>query len=351
MRSAKLTAPKKIEVITEDAPKIKGPHDVLVQIKVVGICGTDLHIFHGERADVQLPRVMGHELSGVVTETGSAVKKHKAGDRVILDPVIACGTCPVCKKGHPNVCASVKCFGVHVDGGFQDYIVVHEDVLYKIPDAVSFEQAALAEPFSIAVNIAARLGIRSGDQAVIMGSGTIGLVCLQVFKSLGAKVLVSDVEDAKLEVAKKCGADKVVNSKKEDLKEAVMNYYPIGADVVLDAVGVSPLFALSVDLAAPTARVGVIGFDAKAAEIAPVHITKKELTIAGSRMNCNRFPEVIEWFRNPPPRSERIEVPLRKGGLNIDLLISRKYPVEEIQKAFDETIADMKNTVKTLIVF
>jgi L-gulonate 5-dehydrogenase len=337
MRIAKLTAPRKIEVITEDAPKIKDAHDVLVQVKAVGICGTDLHIFHGERADVQLPRVMGHELSGVVAETGSAVQKHKSGDRVILDPVIACGTCPICKKGHRNVCPSVKCFGVQVDGGFQDYIVVHEDVLYKIPDAVSFEQAALAEPFSIAVNIASRLGVHPGDQAVIIGSGTIGLVCLQIFKSLGAKVLISDVEDAKLEVAKKCGADKIVNSKKEDLKEAIMNYYPVGADVVIDAVGVSALFALSLDLAAPTARVAVIGFDAKPADIAPVTITKKELTLVGSRMNCNRFPEVVESFR--------------KGGLNIDLLISRKYPVEEIQKAFDETIADMKNTVKTLIVF
>ena len=337
MRSAKLTAPKKIEIISEDAPKIKNAHEVLVQVKVVGICGTDLHIFHGERADVQLPRVMGHELSGLVAETGSAVQKHKTGDRVMLDPVIACGTCPVCKKGHRNVCASVKCFGVQVDGGFQDYIVVHEDMLHKIPDAVSFEQAALAEPFSIAVNIAAKLGISSGDQAVIIGSGTIGLVCLQIFKSLGAKVLISDVEDAKLEVAKKCGADKIINSTKEDLKTAVMNYYSGGADVVLDAVGVSPLFTLSVDLTAPLARVGVIGFDAKPAEISPVFITRKELTIVGSRMNCNRFPEVIESFR--------------KGGLDIDLLISRKYPVEEIQKAFDETIADMKNTVKTLVVF
>jgi L-gulonate 5-dehydrogenase len=226
---------------------------------------------------------------------------------------------------------------VHVDGGFQEYIVVHEDMLYKIPDQVSFEQAALAEPFAIAVNIAAKLGISGKDQAVIIGSGTIGLVCLQVFKSLGAKVLISDVEDAKLEVAKKCGADKIVNSKNEDLKGAVMDYYPIGADVVLDAVGISPLFTLSIDLAAPLARIGVIGFDAKPAEVTPIVITRKELTIIGSRMNCNRFPEVMEWFG--------------KGGLNIDLLISKRYPLEEIQKAFDDTIADVKNTVKTLITF
>ena len=235
------------------------------------------------------------------------------------------------------MCSNVKCFGVQADGGFQDYIVVPQDMLYKIPDNMSFEQAALAEPFSIALQIASQLKISSGDQVVIMGSGTIGLVCLQVFKGLGAKVLISDLEDAKLEVAKKCGADKIVNSGKEDLKEAVFNYYPIGADVVLDAVGTSALFTLSIDLAAPTARVGVIGFDANPAEIAPVFITRKELTIIGSRMNCNRLPELTEWFG--------------KGKLNTDILISRTYPVEEIQKAFDETIANIKNIVKTIITF
>jgi L-gulonate 5-dehydrogenase len=336
MRTAQLTAPEKIEVLSVDTPKINNPKEVLVQVKVVGICGTDLHIFHGERADVQLPRVMGHELSGVVTEVGGAVTKHKIGDRVVMDPVIACGVCPACKKGHRNVCADVKCFGVHVDGGYQDYIVVPEDVLYKIPDRVSFEQAALAEPFSIAANISARLQVASGDQAVIIGSGTIGLVCLQVFKSLGARVLVSDVEDAKLAAAKKCGADKTVNSRNENLKDAVTGFFPGGADVVLDAVGIAPLFAQSVDLTAPTARVAVIGFDGKPAEIPPAPITRKELTIVGSRMNNNRFPEVVEWFK--------------KGSLNIDLLISRKYKLEDIQKAFEETIADVKNTVKTLIV-
>ena len=337
MRSAKLIAPRKIELVTEDRPKIKDAHEVLVQVKAVGICGTDLHVFNGYRDDVQFPRVMGHELSGVVTETGSVVKKHKVGDRVMLDPVIACGTCPICQRGYRNVCYSVRCFGVQADGGFQYYIVVQEDALYPIPDNMSFEQAALAEPFSIAIQIATQLGIKSGDQVVIMGSGTIGLVCLQVFKGLGAKVLISDIEDAKLEVAKKCGADMIINSGKEDLKEAVFNYYPIGADVVLDAVGMAALFALSVDLVAPRARIGVIGFDAKPTELVQANITRKELTIVGSRMNCNRFPELMEWFR--------------KGTLNTDILISRQYPVEEIQKAFDETIANVKSTVKTLINF
>jgi L-gulonate 5-dehydrogenase len=337
MRTAKLIAPKKIEVTQEDAPEIKNGSDVLVRIKAVGICGTDLHIFHGERADVTLPRVMGHELSGLVEGTGPAVKDLKEGDRVILDPVIACGTCPICRKGHPNVCADVKCFGVQVDGGFQDYIVVNEKVLYKFPAKVSFEQAALAEPFSIAANIAARTQIQAGDRVIIIGSGTIGLTVLQAAKSLGAVVLVSDVEDAKLAVAKKCGADKVVNSKNEKLPEQAASFFPGGADVVIDAVGIAPLFSLSIELAAPTARIGVIGFDGAPAQISPVNITKKELTIVGSRMNCRRFPEVVEWFQ--------------KGSVNVDALISRKYPVEDIQRAFDETIADAKNTVKTLILF
>ncbi|MDR0878064.1 MAG: alcohol dehydrogenase catalytic domain-containing protein [Treponema sp.] len=337
MRIAKLTAVGKIELGEGPLPKIKKETDILVKVKAVGICGTDVHIFQSGRADVKLPRVMGHELSGIVTETGKGVTKLKKGDRVVLDPVFACGKCPVCKKGHKNVCADVKCFGVQMDGGFQDYIVAGEDSLYKIAKNVSFEQAALAEPFSIAANINARVGTGPGDLMVIIGSGTIGLVTLQVAKMLGAKVLISDVEDAKLEAAKKCGADKTVNSKEKDLAKAVEAFAPGGADIVLDAVGVSPLTELSFSFAAPTGRIGIIGFDAKPVSIPPVNITKKELTIVGSRMNNHRFPAVVKWFK--------------EDKLNIDLLISRRYPVEEIQKAFEETIANVKNNIKTLILF
>lgn len=337
MRVAKLTSAKKIEIFEEDIPKIKNADDVLVEIKAVGICGTDLHIFQGERADVQLPRIMGHELSGLVKEVGSNVTRLKAGDRVVLDPVFACNECNICKNGHENVCNSVKCFGVQMDGGYQDYIVVGEKHLYSFDPSITYEQAALAEPFSIAANILYKTMTTAEDTVIVIGSGTIGLAIVQAAKGVGAKVLVSDVVDTKLAKAKECGADVVVNSKSESLAEAVEKFAPGGASVIIDAVGIAPLLEQSIDLAAPTARIAVIGFDAKAAQIQPIKITKKELTLVGSRMNCHQFPKVMEW--------------LNDGKINADLMISKKYSVNDIQKAFEETLANGGNIVKTVITF
>lgn len=336
MKSAKLMEAGRIVLCEEAKPEIQSATDVLVEVKAVGICGTDLHVFRGERKDVEFPRVMGHELSGIVRETGSGVSRVKKGDRVVLDPVFACGTCKTCQKGHPNVCADVKCYGVQMDGGFQEYIVTGEEHLYPFSETISFEQAALAEPFSIASNIVARTQITEEDSVVILGSGTIGLCVMQAAKGLGARVLISDVEDAKLKKALEMGADVTVNSRKASLAEAVEQFCPGGADVVIDAVGVAPLTEQTLDLTAPLARIAVIGFDEKPAQIPPVKITKKELTLVGSRMNCHRFPEVMKW--------------LEEGRINADQMITCRYPLDEIQKAFEETLSDGRENVKTLIL-
>lgn len=337
MRAAKLIKAKTIEVVDTPIPQIYNAKEVLVEVKAVGICGTDLHIFQGERQDVTFPRIMGHELSGRVKEIGKEVTRVKPGDKVVLDPVFACGTCRTCKSGHENVCADVKCYGVQMDGGFQDYIIVGEEHLYPFDKKITYEQAALAEPFSIAANITERVAVKESDHVVVIGSGTIGLAVVQVAKALGAKVLVSDIEDIKLKKAKEAGADETVNSKKQSLKDAVEEFSPGGADVIVDAVGVASLIEQAIDLTAPLARVAVIGFDARAAQIPPIKITKKELTLVGSRMNCHQFPKAMKW--------------LKEGRINANLMITGTYPVDEIQKAFEETIANGNEMIKTLILF
>ena len=280
---------------------------------------------------------MGHELSGIVSAVGAEVTRVTPGDHVVFDPVVSCGVCKTCRSGHQNVCADVKCFGVQMDGGFQDYIVTEEEKLYKISDSIPFEDAALAEPFSIAANILDRCQAQAGETMIIIGSGTIGLAVLQAAKGMGLKVLVSDVEDKKLAYAKKFGADFTVNSKTQNLGEEIEKAFPGGADIILDAVGIAPLTSQAIDFAAPLGRIVVIGFDAKAAQIPPVKITKRELTLVGSRMNCGKFPTVVSW--------------MEAGKLHMDWMVSRKYPVEEIQKAFEETLADSSDTIKTIITF
>lgn len=337
MRVAKLTAPRTIKLFDEPMIRDPGKGEVLVRVKAVGICGTDLHIFLGERSDVELPRVMGHELSGVVEKVGEGVQNVGSGDCVVFDPVVSCGTCRTCKDGHKNVCPDVKCFGVQMDGGFQDYIVVDADKLYKYPGHISFEEAALAEPFSVAANILTRTEASAEDRIVIIGAGTIGLAVLQAAKGLGASVLIADVENKKLGIAKKFGADITVNSKDSDLADEVYSFAEGGADILIDAVGIAPLTEQTIDLAAPGARIAVIGFDEHAMQIPPVKLTKKELTLVGSRMNNGMFPKVIEWMEN--------------NCLDLSGMVSGIYPVEDIQRAFSETLESSDSNVKTIITF
>lgn len=337
MRTAKLTEKKKIEVLDEEFQETAGEGEVIIQVKAVGICGTDIHIFNGERSDVSYPRVMGHELSGIVDSVGAGVTHLKAGDHVILDPVMACGTCPTCLKGHENVCDSVKCFGVQMDGGFQDYIRVPAKQVYAIPENISFEEAALAEPFSVAANILSRTYVTSEDTVAVIGVGTIGLCIVQAAKGLGAKVLAMDISDAKLEKAKEFGADGCVNTKDIAFEDAVEAFAPGGVDVVIDAVGITPFVEKCVNLVAPFGRIACISFDARPAQIPPVVVTKKELSIIGSRMNCKKMPEVIKW--------------LEDGTIHPETMISQVYPVEQIQEAFEATIRDADKNVKTIIRF
>ncbi len=337
MRVAKLVELNKIEMMDLPVPQIEKDTDVQVRVKAVGVCGTDLHMFREARADVQLPRVMGHELSGVVTAVGSGVTRVAVGDRVVLDPVFACGVCPTCQKGHPNVCRKVCCYGVQMDGGYQDYIVVGQEHLYPFDPSISYEQAALAEPFSIASNILHRAQLVAGENLLVIGSGTIGLSILQVAKSIGANVMVSDVIPEKLTIAKNMGADVVVNNRTESLKDAVAAFAPDGFDAVVDAVGITSTFQQSLEYAAPCGRVMCIGFDGRPASVLPVDVTKRELSIIGSRMNCYRFPEVMQW--------------LNEGKIQADKMISKTYSINDIQKAFEETLSDSAGSVKTLILF
>ena len=338
MRVAKLVAPKKIEVFEENLDQNLNEKDVLIKVKAVAICGTDLHIYKGERSDVELPRVMGHEISGEVEAIGSKVENIKVGDRVVVDPVVSCGVCHVCKKGHHNVCASVGCLGVHVDGGFQDYIKMPEERVYKFSASIPWNEAALIEPLACAAQMVERGRVQAGDKVVIIGAGAIGLSVLLACKLLGAEVLISDMIESRLGLAKKMNADVVVNSKVQDIKEEVKLFTDgLGADVVLDAVGYAKLLELSVELTAPTARVVVIGFDGNSASIPQVVITKKELEIIGSRMNNHKFPQVIKWIENKQ--------------LDAKDMISSVYDIKDIDEAFSNVVNNPNDVIKAVITF
>ncbi len=336
MKTAKLVDVGKFHIEEVAVPQIEMPTQIQVKVMAVGICGTDLHIFKSGRSDVKLPRVMGHELSGIVTAVGSEVTRVKVGDRVVLDPVFSCDRCNTCRKGYPNVCENVKCYGVQMDGGYQEYIVEDEKHFYSFNSRISFENAALAEPFSIGANILDRAQIKPKENVLIIGAGTIGLSIASLSKGIGANVVVSDIVQTKLNKAKAMGVDGTINSQKDDLETAAFRFCPEGFDVIIDAVGVTALFERCLAFAAPRARIACIGFDANPAQIPPVIITKKELSIIGSRMNCHQFPKVMQL--------------LAEGKIDASSFISRTYHLSEIQKAFEETLAHSDEVVKTLIL-
>jgi L-gulonate 5-dehydrogenase len=346
MRSAKLVEPKKIVVYdSEPEPKARSGQ-VLVRVKAVGICGTDIHVWRGERSDVALPRVMGHEFSGVVEADAGSFRK---GDKVVVDPVVSCGTCVSCKRGYPNLCSTVKCLGVQVEGAFCDLISIPENKVYRFPEvlsnsgkdspetsSLSFVQASMIEPYSIASEVIFRGTPAAGEKALVFGAGPIGIGILEGLKLKGLSVMVTDLVDSRLAKARELGADVTVNGGTEDLSKAVLRFTEdFGLDFTVDAVGSPKIMENAVEMAAPGGRVVVLGFNPTPAQLPELLLVRKELKVIGTRMNCNRFPEVIEWFG--------------KKQVHPDAVLSAVYPLEDIQKAFEHIAENPDDTLKIVV--
>jgi L-gulonate 5-dehydrogenase len=333
MRSAKLVEPKKI-IVSENEPEPQaGPGQVLIRVKAVGICGTDIHVWHGERPDVALPRVMGHEFSGVVEADSGKFKK---GEEVVVDPVVSCGTCVSCRRGYPNLCSTVKCLGVQVEGAFCDLIAVPEEKVYRFPNSLSFVQASMIEPYSVASEVLFRGGPVEGEKALVFGAGPIGLGIAEGLKLKGLSVMVTDFVESRLAKAKELGADVVVNGRTGNLAQEVSVFTgSFGLDFTVDAVGNPRIMESAIDMAAPGGRIVVLGFNPEPAQVPELFLVRKELKVMATRMNCNRFPEVLVWFA--------------EKRVHPDAVLSAVYPLEDIQKAFEHIASDPENTLKIVI--
>jgi L-gulonate 5-dehydrogenase len=319
-------------------PNITNDKGVLIKVHAMGICGSDMHAYHGKLATVSYPRVIGHEVVGEVVETGTAVTKVRSGEHVVMDPVVSCGQCHACKSGRNNVCKDVKCMGVAAEGGCAEYIILQESNVHAIPADIPWRDAVLMEPYTIGAQITARGDVSAGDHVLIMGAGPIGLVALQAAKRRGAKVIVTDVVKQRLKLACEMDADLVVNPQEQDLAQAVSEFTKgYGLDVAVDAVGVPALFEQAVELTAPGARVVIVGFNPTPAQIAELPITRKELDIRGSRMHAGKFPEVISWFANREVKTAP--------------LVSHAFPFEHIHEAFTLLETDPESTCKVIITF
>ncbi|MHA1582615.1 MAG: zinc-dependent alcohol dehydrogenase [Candidatus Baldrarchaeia archaeon] len=340
MRIANWYGGKDFRIERVPKPRIKDD-GVLIRVKAVSICGTELHAYTGKskrREEIHgLPLVMGHEFSGEVVEAGKNVKEISVGDRVAVNPLITCGKCEQCITGKTNICKKIKMIGLHVDGAFAEYVPVIGGNCYKIPDTMSFEEASLMEPCSVGLHAVNVSQIELGDDVVVIGDGPIGLMALQAAKLAGAaRIFVVGHHNYRLDLAKKLGADEVINEREENAVKKVMELTDgRGVDVVLEAVGTQKAVQQGIDMANKGKTVTVIGLLEKSMELNMLNVTVKELRIQGS------YGYTKKEFGSSVKLAS-------KNKINLKQMITHIFPLEEIQKGF-EILAQKKNAIKVVI--
>ncbi len=323
MKAISVPEPKKIEIVDIPSPQINTPDDVKVKMLYTGICGSDIHFYHGTLSVAEYPRIIGHEGVGIVTEVGANVTKVKVGDHVIGEPLVSCGHCYSCKKGRPNACYTMKARGCHVDGCFAEEYVYPQDVVHKIGNNRSMQEMVLIEPYSIAAQVCFRGRISEGDWVWIIGAGPIGLTVADAAKNIyNANVIITDLIDSRLETAKKINVDHAINSKGIDIEQTIKDITgPYGPNVVVDAVCMPQTFQQAIKIASPAGRIVDLSFSDKEFSVPLVEITKKELDIVGARHQTHMFPKVIEWFET--------------DKLHQELIITKEVPYTDILEAFE----------------
>src|SRR4051795_11322990 len=338
MVAVAVDAPRALRVFDMPPVEPPGTGEVTVRVERAGICGSDLHILHGSNPLARYPCVIGHEFAGVIEALGDGVSNLAVGQKSVVDPVVACGRCYPCRVGRPNVCANLEVFGVHRHGGFRDRLTVPAANAVKVAKALPLAIAALSEPFSIAANVLSRTGCGFEDTVLIYGAGTVGLTVLQVAKLKGARCLVSDPDEARLERARSFGADVTINPHSVPVVDAAKGELDgLGPSVVIDGAGVPALLEEACRIASPAGRIGLLGFSPSPCNISQQEIVKKELTLVGSRLNRHLLPEVVEW--------------LESGTLQPEAMITQTFDAKEAQAAFDLVDNHPEQTVKVQLVF
>ena len=289
MKSAVFYGKHDLRVEEHPMPEV-GPHDVLIQVEACGVCGTDVHIYEGDKgaAEVTPPTILGHEFSGVIREVGSEVKKYKAGDRVCIDPNCYCGACDPCRNGVAHFCENMMGYGTTVNGGFAEYCAVDERQVYLLGENTTFEQGAMAEPVACCLHGIDMCEIQPGQQVVIIGGGMIGLLMLQLAKLAGAaKVALLEPVENKREVGRKLGADVCIDPGMEDVKERLAENGMDWVNVVIECVGRPSNIEQAIEIAGNKAVVMMFGLTKPDEEIAvkPFQVFQKELVLKASYIN------------------------------------------------------------------
>lgn len=341
MKAVVLEEQKKLLVKQLDQPE-PGKNEVLIRVKAVGLCGSDIHYYdHGKIGNfiVKKPIILGHEASGEIVKVGSDVAHLQEGQRVSIEPGATCGECEHCSSGRYNLCEAVKFLATPpYDGAFCEYVVISENLVFPIPDEMSYETAALIEPFSVGLHTVSRGEVKQGDSVLILGMGPIGLMTAAAANLHGAKTIIGvDLENSRLEKAKEMGATHVINVRNESVDEKVKEYTKNrGVDVAIETAG-SPSalksMITSVRRGGCAVIVGMSSEDESPLNIA--QLINKEIDVKGVFRYHHTYPKAIEL--------------LSAGGIDIERMITDSYELDQTEEAFEKAIHDKKNTLKIMI--
>ena len=295
MKAVMIEKPWDIKNVERDIPEIKDG-EALIKVKAVGICGSDIGAFRGSNNLVSYPRVIGHEIAGeIVAIKGDNPKNFAVGDSVVVDPYLYCGHCYACSIGRTNCCEDLHVLGVHVDGGMAEYYAHPSSMLIKMPEGMSWEMAAMAEPLTISLHGVHRGKIAKGETALFYGAGPIGILAALVAKYYGATPIVVDLVQERLDFVKSLGIENVINSATEDVVARVKEI--TGGKMVqcvMEATGANACIRQALAVVCNAGRVDYPGWPKKTTELPTDVFTKKELDIRGARTSAGEFEEALE---------------------------------------------------------
>jgi L-iditol 2-dehydrogenase len=324
MRAAVLHAPHRIALEERPVP-VPAPEQVLVRVRSVGLCGSDVHYYeHGRIGDyvVRSPLVLGHEPSGEVVACGDRASRHRPGQRVSLEPGVPCLTCVQCLAGRYNLCPRMTFFATPpVDGAFCEYVVLHEAFAHPVPDAMSDDAAALLEPLSVAVWACTKADVSTGSRVLVTGAGPVGLLALQTAHALGAaEVVVCDLNTERLALARDLGATAVVDVGEQSLEDAGFE-----ADVLLECSGSARATADGVRRVGRAGRVVLVGMGGDEVTLPLAHVQQHELVVTGTFRYANTWPTATS---------------LAAGDVELDRLVTHRFGLGEVDDALTVTGRD-----------
>ena len=341
MRRVTMTAPKQLK-FEDNVPDLTAADlkddEILLNVKRIGVCGSEIHSYHGLHPSCIYPVVQGHEYSGVVVAVGKAVKGFAPGDKATARPQLVCGECGPCRKGLYNICENLKVQAFHADGAAQDYFIVPQDRAVLLPADMPLDYGAMVEPVAVGAHATSRVPSMEGKNVVVSGAGTIGNLIAQFAKARGAKkVLITDVSELRLQKAKECGIENTLNVAKTPLKDALPEFFgDEGYQLAFEVAGVEASIQSLMATIEKGSDIVIVAVFAHNPVIDMEHLGEHELRLIGTLMY--RHEDYLFAVEQ-----------IAKGAINLEPLVSDRFPLMEYDKAYDAIEANKEGTMKVMI--